>query len=131
VWAIRLLIIPLFAFASTGVTLAGYSAAALAEPVALGALLGLLLGKPVGVFGAVWLAARLKLAPLPAQASLPMIYGVALLCGIGFTVSLFIATLSFSGTALLESAKLGIFAGSVLSALSGWLWLRMLPKPPG
>lgn len=122
-WAV----LPLFGFISVGVSLAGTTFGMVLTPVPLGIMLGLLVGKPVGVLGTTLLAARLKIAVLPATTSLSTLFGLSLLCGIGFTISLFIAGLAFDGSALIMPAKIGIFSGSVLSALAGWLWLRFVP----
>ncbi|PYD80453.1 Na+/H+ antiporter NhaA [Komagataeibacter sucrofermentans] len=122
-------VLPLFGFLNVGVSLAGAHMGMLLAPVPLGVLLGLVVGKPVGVFGASVLAARLGLASLPEATSLHMLFGLSLLCGIGFTISLFIASLAFTDPALVGAAKLGIVAGSLVAALSGWLWLRFGDKP--
>ena len=115
-------VVPLFGFASAGVALGG---GALFEPLPLAILLGLFLGKQVGVFGAIWLAVRMGFAPKPSGTSWPQIYGTALLCGIGFTMSLFIGALAFpDDAARINAAKLGTLAGSLLAALGGWAVLR-------
>ncbi|MFC0204423.1 Na+/H+ antiporter NhaA [Novosphingobium soli] len=120
------LVVPLFAFANAGVPVLQLPASALAAPVTLGVALGLLLGKPVGVFGFSVLAVRLGLADAPAHASRMQMLGVALLCGIGFTMSLFIALLAFPGDAMLQSeAKIGILAGSLAAGLLGYGVLRV------
>ena len=119
-------IVPVFGFASAGVSFG--REATLAAPVSLGVLAGLFLGKQLGVFGSVWLAIRAKVAPMPAGATTLHLYGAALLCGIGFTMSLFIAALAFPGNqALIDQAKIGILAGSLLSAIAGFLVLRLSP----
>ena len=115
------LIVPLFGFANAGVTFGNDSVFA-ALPLAVG--LGLFLGKQIGIFSSIWLAVKLKLAPKPAGASWAQIYGVALLCGIGFTMSLFIGNLAFPGAAEVDAVKIGVLTGSGLSALLGWLMLR-------
>lgn len=115
------LIIPLFGFANAGVTLGGSSALA-TLPVAIA--LGLFLGKQIGIFGSVWIAVKLKIAAKPAEASWAHIYGVSLLCGIGFTMSLFIGGLAFPGAAEAEGVKIGVLMGSLLSALAGYVVLR-------
>lgn len=124
------LIVPVFGFANAGVALAGGAGETPALPLAIAA--GLFLGKQVGILGSVWLADRSGLARRPAGASWPQIWGIALLCGIGFTMSLFIAALAFPGEpALAEEAKLGILGGSLVSALGGFLILRLSsPKSP-
>ncbi|MBB2200692.1 Na+/H+ antiporter NhaA [Gluconacetobacter tumulisoli] len=120
-------VLPLFGFMNVGVSLAGVHSDMMLKAVPLGIMLGLLVGKPVGVFGATLLSTRLKIAALPAETPTGMLFGLSLLCGIGFTISLFIANLAFSGSDLVTPARMGIFAGSVLSALAGWLWLRFSP----
>ncbi|MBF0624912.1 MAG: Na+/H+ antiporter NhaA [Magnetococcales bacterium] len=134
-------ILPLFAFANAGVSLAGLTPEVLLTPVPLGIALGLLLGKQWGVFGAVWLAIRFGLARKPENFTWPQLYGLALLCGVGFTMSLFISSLAFehSGSTIVSAApaaghaRLGILAGSAMAGLLGYLVLRFsLPKvPPG
>ena len=95
----------------------------------IGIAAGLFLGKQIGVFGFGWLAIRAGLADLPARASWAQFYGIALLCGIGFTMSLFIGLLAFPESEALQSqTKIGVIAGSLLSGVSGWLLLR-LAKP--
>ena len=117
-------VVPLFGFVSAGVMLSG-GLAAMAQPLPLAIILGLFAGKQLGVFGAIWLAVRLRLAPRPAGTSWPQIYGAALLCGIGFTMSLFIGALAFTGDpAKIDAAKIGTLAGSLLAALAGWAVLR-------
>jgi len=124
-WAV----LPLFAFMNTGISLAGTRVEMLLQPVPLGVMLGLVVGKPVGVLGATMLATRLRLAPLPVGTPPGMLFGLCLLCGIGFTISLFMADQAFAAPGLADMARLGIFAGSALSALAGWVWLRMVPAP--
>jgi NhaA family Na+:H+ antiporter len=124
-------VLPIFGFANAGVTLGGLGIADLMKPVTLGCALGLFLGKQIGVFGSVWLAVKLGLALRPSGTSWPQLYGMALLCGIGFTMSLFIGLLAFgSDGALQEQAKIGVLAGSLISAIAGWVVLRMCPKQP-
>jgi len=119
------LILPIFGLANAGVPLLGMRADALTAPVTIGVGLGLLIGKVVGVFGTSMIAIRLGLADMPAYAGRAQMLGTALLCGIGFTMSLFITLLAFPGDALLQSvAKIGILAGSLLSGLLGYLLLR-------
>lgn len=127
---VAFLVLPIFGFANAGVPLGGgVGLAALAQPVALGSLLGLFVGKQIGIFGAVWLAVKAGLGRKPAGAGWTQIYGLALLCGIGFTMSLFIGLLAFDTSEALQSqTKVGVLAGSVLSAIVGWLVLRFAPK---
>ena len=116
------LILPLFAFAKAGVSFAGLSMDQLFAPLVLGIAAGLFVGKQIGVFGAAWLTSSLKLGAKPSQATWLEVYGVSLLCGVGFTMSLFIGALAFPGTidspAQVE-VKLGVILGSVLSATIG------------
>jgi Na+:H+ antiporter, NhaA family len=114
-------ILPLFGFCNAGVDLAGASWSALAEPVTLGIGAGLVLGKAIGVFGTAWLLVRSGLAAAPAAATALQLFGVAVLCGIGFTMSLFIGGLAFEGQGASFDArvKLGVLAGSVVAALAG------------
>ncbi|MGH9318432.1 MAG: Na+/H+ antiporter NhaA [Vicinamibacteria bacterium] len=122
------IIMPAFALANSGVSLERIGFPELAAPVALGAALGLFVGKQVGIFAATMLAVRLGLAPTPGGASAVKLYGASVIAGIGFTVALFIAALAFgSAPELLEQAKLGILAGSLLSGVVGYLVLRLTP----
>ena len=120
------LILPVFAFANAGVSFAGISTDALFGPVTLGIALGLIVGKQLGVFGTVWLAVKLKLATLPQGSNWLSIYGVALLTGIGFTMSLFIGSLAFEEGNFdhIVATRVGVLGGSVVSALAGFLILR-------
>jgi Na+:H+ antiporter, NhaA family len=108
-------IIPLFAFANAGVPLAGASLASLTAPVPLGIIAGLFVGKQVGVFGAATAALKLGIAQRPADASVLQLYGVAVLTGIGFTMSLFIGTLAFDDDGMLTQVRVGVLAGSILA----------------
>jgi Na+:H+ antiporter, NhaA family len=122
------LIVPLFGFANAGVSLEGMSPAILLAPLPLGIALGLFLGKQLGIFGSIWVAHKTGFAPKPGWSSWPQIYGVSLLAGIGFTMSLFIGGLAFPGNELLaDEVKIGVLAGSVLSAVAGYLVLRFAP----
>jgi NhaA family Na+:H+ antiporter len=121
-------VVPLFGFANAGVSFAGIGPAQLLAPLPLGIAAGLFLGKQIGVFGSVRLAVRLGLGSRPAGASWLQVYGVSLLCGVGFTMSLFIGGLAYSDALLVEEVKIGVLAGSVLSALAGYAVLR-ISKP--
>ncbi len=112
-------ILPVFGLASAGLDLHTLSVSLLVSPAPLGVLLGLFAGKQAGVFGATLLGRRLGLLQLPPQMGVLDLYGAALLCGIGFTMSLFIGDLAFHGTALHDGIKLAVFCGSLLSALAG------------
>lgn len=122
---ITFFIMPVFAFANAGVSLAGMSFASLMEPLPLGIAMGLLLGKQVGVFGACFLAVKTGIARLPEGVGWLKIYGVACLCGIGFTMSLFIGTLSFADPEQAAAVRLGVLSGSICSALIGYVVLRI------
>ena len=117
-------VLPLFAFANAGVSLQGLSLAKLLEPVPLGIALGLFIGKPLGIFGVSWLAIKSGLAARPEGASWAQLLGVGMLGGIGFTMSLFIGTLAFNEAAKAAQLRLGVLAGSLLSAAAGYLLLR-------
>jgi NhaA family Na+:H+ antiporter len=118
-------IVPLFAFANAGVSLAGMRFGTLVEPITLGVAAGLVLGKQIGVFGAAFLGVKLKLGSLPEKTGWLHIYGVSMLCGIGFTISLFIGALAFTQADAQNAAKLGVLAGSLISGLLGWLVLSL------
>ncbi|QND58308.1 Na+/H+ antiporter NhaA [Mesorhizobium huakuii] len=125
-------VIPIFGFANAGVSLAGLSFGALIEPLTLGVAAGLVVGKLVGVFGSSALAIRLGLADLPAHAGWSHMIGISLLCGIGFTMSLFIGLLAFaSDVALQDAVKVGILAGSFIAAILGAAVLLMAPAAGG
>ena len=124
---VTFLILPTFAFVNAGVSFAGITLAALLAPVTLGVALGLLLGKAVGVFGATWLMVRSGLAAMPNDARWSQVFGVSVLCGIGFTMSLFRGGLAVEGqgTAYETQVKLGVLLGSLLAAaLGSWLLVR-------
>lgn len=115
-------ILPLFAFANAGVPLAGVTLESFIHPVPLGIALGLLLGKVIGVFGLTWLAIKTGLASLPTGANWGQVLGVAILCGIGFTMSLFVGSLAFvpGQSEFAGMDRMGILTGSVLAALIGY-----------
>jgi Na+:H+ antiporter, NhaA family len=121
--AVAFLIMPVFALANAGVALGGL-ADSLSLPVTSGIVLGLVLGKPIGITLFSWLAVRFGWATLPANASWRALHGVSWLGGIGFTMSLFIAGLAFTDPDLLDSAKVGILGASVVAGIAGWLMLK-------
>ena len=124
--AVSFVILPLFAFANAGVSLQGVTLDGLTSLLPLGIMAGLFIGKPLGISLFCWLALKLKWASLPEGTTCGQIMAVGILCGIGFTMSIFIASLAFGNVdpALINWAKLGILIGSVLSAVTGYLILR-------
>ena len=123
---VAFMIMPIFAFANSGVSVRGAGLAILATPVALGVAIGLFLGKQIGIFASTALAVRLGFAPMPGGARLSKLYGVSTVAGIGFTVALFIATLAFrDAPLLLTEAKAGILLGSFAAGLVGAALLRL------
>ncbi|MGN2431982.1 Na+/H+ antiporter NhaA [Pseudomonas syringae] len=122
-------VVPIFGFANAGVSLSGITVEKLVDPVPLGVALGLLIGKQVGIFALAALAIRAGLARLPDGSNWGQLYGVAALCGIGFTMSLFIGALAFPGSPeLVDEVKVGVLIGSVLSAALGVVVLRRFGK---
>jgi len=130
-YPVSFLILPLFAFANAGLSLAGLDVNDLFSPVSLGILLGLFIGKQVGVMLFTWLAVKLRIGKLPDDVNWMQLYGVAVICGIGFTMSLFIGSLAFAQTIENQAMndRLGILMGSFLSAVLGYVWLRYVAKP--
>ncbi len=122
---VAFVIVPIFGFANAGVSFVGVSLSVLTEPLTMGVAAGLLLGKLVGVLGTVALLVRLNLADLPAHASWAQMTGVALLCGIGFTMSLFIGLLAFNDPGVQDHVKIGILVGSLTSGILGAISLRV------
>ena len=126
---ITYLVVPVFGFANAGVDLTGLTLDALLQPVTLGIAAGLFLGKQAGVFASLRLAVALGWAQRPAGAGWGQVYGVAVLCGIGFTMSLFIGGLAFADPQHETAVKLGVLAGSALSGLAGAAILLLVPRP--
>ena len=124
-------ILPLFAFANAGVSLSGLSLAALLEPIPLGIASGLFFGKQIGVLGFTALAILLGLSRKPAGATWMQFYGIALLTGVGFTMSLFIGTLAFEDPVHMARVRVGVISGSLLSALAGYAVLRLSTSVAG
>ncbi len=129
--AVAFFILPVFAFCNAGISLAGVGLPQLLHGVPLGIALGLFLGKQIGVFAFCWLGLRLGLARLPSDLSHGSLYGAAVLCGIGFTMSLFIGSLAFEQTGVdrVFDERLGIIVGSLASGLLGYLILRATLPP--
>ena len=113
--------------ANAGVAMAGVQLLTFVEPITLGVALGLFVGKQIGVFGGAWLAIKLGWPQRPSGATWLHLYGVSLLCGIGFTMSLFIGALALDTESARQAIKIGVLSGSIVSALIGWLVLRLAP----
>ncbi len=126
---VAFLILPLFAFANAGVSLAGLSFEQLLQPLPLGIAAGLFFGKQIGVFGVTWLAINTKIARLPENVGWRHVYGVACLTGVGFTMSLFIGSLAFSSAEVMNQVRLGVLSGSILSGLLGFIALYATTSP--
>lgn len=125
------LVVPVFGFANAGVSLQGLGIDALLDPLPYAIAAGLVVGKQVGIFSAVWIAVKTGFAQKPDHATWMEIYGVSVLCGIGFTMSLFIGGLAFPGNPLLiDEAKIGILTGSAISAILGYIVLRLTTTHP-
>ncbi|OOF67725.1 Na+/H+ antiporter NhaA [Rodentibacter caecimuris] len=125
-------ILPLFAFANAGVSFEGIDASMLTSPLLLAIVLGLIIGKPIGVFSFSYLSVKLGLAKLPDDVNFKQIFSVALLCGIGFTMSMFLASLAFNanaGESINTLSRLGILIGSTISAIIGYCLLKKTTKP--
>lgn len=121
-------VIPLFAFANAGISFAGIKMETFLQPVTLGIMLGLFLGKQIGVMSITWLACALKICRLPEGVTWSQYYGMALLTGIGFTMSLFIGTLAFNDVAMATPVRLGVLSSSFLSAVAGIIILLITTK---
>jgi NhaA family Na+:H+ antiporter len=124
-------IVPIFAFANAGVSLHGLTLSKLAAPIPLGIIAGLFIGKQIGVFGASLLAVRLGLAAMPEGATAAKLYAIAILTGIGFTMSLFIGTLAFDDEAVLKQVRLGVLAASLLSGIVAALMFSAIGRSSG
>ncbi len=122
-------VLPLFAFANAGVSLAGVTLAKLLDPIPAGIALGLSLGKPIGIFGFAAAAIGLGIAARPAGASWQQLFGASILGGIGFTMSLFIGMLAFPEPQYAAEVRIGVLAGSIVSAIAGYIWLNACSPP--
>ena len=123
-------IVPLFALSNAGVTLGADFTSHLFDPISLGIIVGLVIGKQVGITFAAWLAVRFDWGALPAGVTWPQIYAVGWLAGIGFTMSLFISTLAFGGSDLVSTSKIGILIASIISGLVGYILVRTFTSAP-
>ncbi len=121
-------VLPIFAFANAGVSFAGIGWKSFIEPVTLGISAGLFIGKQIGIFGMIWLTVRAGLARMPDRANWQQVYGMSLLCGIGFTMSLFIGGLAWEHAHFDAPVRLGVITGSLLSAAAGSLVLLMVAR---
>jgi NhaA family Na+:H+ antiporter len=123
-------ILPLFAFANAGISFFDLSTSSLHFSIVIGILVSLFFGKQVGVFGACWLAVKLRMAQLPNKVRLVELYGISIICGIGFTISLFIGALAFEQFSIgySNSVKIGVLGGSLLSGVAGYLLLSLNTK---
>ncbi len=122
---VAFIVMPVFAFANAGVPLQGMGLDALFHPLTLGIIAGLFIGKQIGIFGTIWVSVKTGLCPKPDGVNWKQLYGLSLLCGVGFTMSLFIGGLAFTDGADTQNAvRLGVLVGSVLSAVSGYILLK-------
>jgi NhaA family Na+:H+ antiporter len=121
---VAFLIMPVFAFANAGVAMEQNILTAVTNKVTLGIILGLFLGKQIGITLFCWLAVKMKMADLPEGTDWKMIYGTALLGGIGFTMSLFISSLAFTNPEIIADSKIGILTASLISAFAGYFILK-------
>jgi NhaA family Na+:H+ antiporter len=121
---VAFLVLPMFAFANAGISFRGMSFASIFEPVTLGIAGGLVIGKQIGVFVPLWLVIRFGLARMPENANYLQLYAVSILCGIGFTMSLFIGGLAFELSDFRAPVRLGVLSGSIVCAVLGYLLLR-------
>ena len=123
-------ILPVFAFANAGINFSGMSISIIFEPITLGIILGLFVGKQLGIFSILAISKKLKVFKLGESFSSSQIYGISLLCGIGFTMSLFIGTLAFDDNYTLSAIKVGVIVGSLLSGICGYIVLRFIARNP-
>ncbi len=130
--SVAFVILPIFAFANAGLDLSNISIDSLLHPVTMGIALGLFIGKQVGIFGLCYLGIKTGIAKLPKSMTMLQLYGVSILCGVGFTMSLFIGSLAFeeTGTNLLIDERLGILLASLVSSIMGYIILKYAPNPP-
>ena len=123
-----MIVIPFFALANAGISIDFSSiGTTIMQPISLGIIAGLILGKVLGIFGVAWLAVKLKIASIPQGSTMNQIFGVAFLGGIGFTMSIFVADLAFMGSPeMIFQAKVGVLAASLFAGLFGYFWLRFV-----
>jgi NhaA family Na+:H+ antiporter len=123
-------IAPVFALANAGIDLSGIALSDVVAPLPLGIAAGLFIGKQIGVFGATWLLVKSGFASMPHGANWMMVWGLSMLAGIGFTMSLFIGSLSYEGDAMMNMVRVGVMMGSAIAAICGYLVLRQATKTP-
>ena len=121
---VGILVLPVFAFFNSDINFSDVTMSSVYSPLSMGVILGLLLGKPIGITLFTYVGMKTKLFSLPENVTLKDVFGLSLLCGIGFTMSLFINGIAFTETYLIDSSKLGIFIGSIVSAIAGYLILK-------
>lgn len=128
---VAIFILPFFAFCNSGISLANATVDFFLHPVPLGIMLGLFIGKQLGVFAFLWIAIKTRIAVLPKELNWSSLYGLSALCGIGFTMSLFIASLAFDQTKAIQvfDERLGIILGSLLSGITGFFILKKSLPP--
>jgi NhaA family Na+:H+ antiporter len=124
------LILPIFALANAGVQVSGEAARQLLDPVGLGIILGLVIGKPIGISLLSWIALRTGLAEMPGDLHFKQLASSSLLAGMGFTLSLFIANAAFANSGMLATVKLGILVASILAGILGWGGLMLFSRIP-
>jgi len=127
---VSFLVLPIFAFTTAGINLTGIALSSLLEPLVLGVALGLFIGKQIGIFGTSFLLVKCGFATLPEGTNWRQVYGVSIIAGIGFTMSLFIGMLAFDSQQMQEQMKLGVIAGSILATAIGWVVLRGATSKP-
>tara|TARA_A100001234_G_C12331624_1_gene262017 strand:- start:119 stop:541 length:423 start_codon:yes stop_codon:yes gene_type:complete len=121
---VGILVLPIFAYFNSDINFSDVTLSSIYSPLSLGVILGLLLGKPIGITLFTYVGMKTKLFTLPDNVSIRDVFGLSLLCGIGFTMSLFINGLAFTDEFLIDSSKLGIFIGSMISAVAGYFILK-------
>ncbi len=126
-WVV-LIILPVFAFANAGVNFSGVQMSSLTNSIPLGIMLGLVVGKALGITGGVMVAVKCKISSIPEGANWAHVFGIALLCGIGFTVSLFIGNLGFTDADLINQVKIGVLGGSTIAGIAGYTLLRIVSR---
>jgi len=123
-------VLPVFGFANAGVSLAGFDFGDLFHPVTLGIALGLFIGKQIGIFGTIYVLVKMRICALSDGLTWPQVYGMSLLCGVGFTMALFVGGLAFTGDTMAAYVRVGVLAGSLLSAVLGCTVLYKVSHPP-